>query len=123
MLDFIDIEYGKTVKNAFWCRTRVVCDRARFIDTPLQSSLLCSGQFVRGTSRHAAVAPRSVTTGVTVGAQQFRIGQGVRHGRFGEGTIIGLSGSGLEAQAQIQFREVGSKTLALGVAKLEITQS
>jgi DNA helicase-2/ATP-dependent DNA helicase PcrA len=77
----------------------------------------------QGASAHAAVTPRSVTTGVTVGAQQFRIGQGVRHGRFGEGTIIGLSGSGLDAQAQIQFRDVGSKTLALGVAKLEITQS
>ena len=77
----------------------------------------------QGAAAHAAVAPRSVTTGVTVGAQQFRIGQGVRHGRFGEGTIIGLSGSGLDAQAQIQFLEVGSKTLALGVAKLEITQS
>lgn len=77
----------------------------------------------QGAAAHAAVTPRSVTTGVTVGAQQFRIGQGVRHGRFGEGTIIGLSGSGLDAQAQIQFREVGSKTLALGVAKLEITQS
>ena len=77
----------------------------------------------QGAAAHAAVAPRSVTTGVTVGAQQFRIGQGVRHGRFGEGTIIGLSGSGLDAQAQIQFRDVGSKTLALGVAKLEITQS
>ena len=77
----------------------------------------------QGAAAHAAVAPRSMTTGVTVGAQQFRIGQGVRHGRFGEGTIIGLSGSGLDAQAQIQFREVGSKTLALGVAKLEITQS
>ena len=77
----------------------------------------------QGAGAHAAVAPRSVTTGVTVGAQQFRIGQGVRHGRFGEGTIIGLSGSGLDAQAQIQFREVGAKTLALGVAKLEITQS
>jgi DNA helicase-2/ATP-dependent DNA helicase PcrA len=77
----------------------------------------------QGAAAHAAVAPRSLTTGVTVGAQQFRIGQGVRHGRFGEGTIIGLSGSGLDAQAQIQFREVGSKTLALGVAKLEITQS
>ncbi len=44
----------------------------------------------QGAGAHAAVAPRSVTTGVTVGAQQFRIGQGVRHGRFGEGTIIGL---------------------------------
>jgi DNA helicase-2/ATP-dependent DNA helicase PcrA len=67
------------------------------------------------------VAPRSPTTGVLVGSQQFRIGQGVSHGRFGEGTIIGLSGSGLEAQAQIQFRDAGTKTLALGIAKLDIT--
>jgi DNA helicase-2/ATP-dependent DNA helicase PcrA len=63
------------------------------------------------------------TSGVTVGSQHFRVGQGVRHGRFGEGTIFGLSGSGLDAQAQIQFRDVGAKTLALGVAKLEIIQS
>jgi DNA helicase-2/ATP-dependent DNA helicase PcrA len=66
---------------------------------------------------------RSSTSGVTVGSQHFRVGQGVRHGRFGEGTIFGLSGSGLDAQAQIQFRDVGAKTLALGVAKLEIIQS
>ncbi len=67
------------------------------------------------------VAPRSPTTGVLVGSQQFRIGQGVSQGRVGEGTIIGLSGSGLEAQAQIQFRDAGTKTLALGIAKLDIT--
>jgi DNA helicase-2/ATP-dependent DNA helicase PcrA len=70
-----------------------------------------------------SAAPRSFTSGVTVGAQQFRVGQGVRHARFGEGTIIGLAGSGIDAQAQIQFREVGAKTLALGVAKLDIIQS
>ncbi|MVW80399.1 UvrD-helicase domain-containing protein [Bordetella sp. 02P26C-1] len=66
--------------------------------------------------------PRGVTSGVTVGDQHFRIGQGVRHARFGDGTIIGLSGSGQDAQAQIQFRDVGAKTLALGIAKLEIVQ-
>src|SRR5690606_6794058 len=86
-----------------------------------------SGAFRRGsaygTSQGNSVAPRaprSLTTGVTVGAQQFRIGTGVRHAKFGEGTIIGLSGVGQEAQAQIQFRDVGTKTLALGVAKLDI---
>ena len=71
----------------------------------------------------AAVAPRSVTSGVTVGSQQFRVGQGVRHARFGDGTIVGLAGNGIDAQAQIQFRDVGAKTLALGVAKLDIIQS
>ncbi len=64
---------------------------------------------------------RSATSGVVVGDKHFRIGQGVRHPKFGEGTIIGLSGSGQDAQAQIQFRDVGTKTLALGIAKLEIT--
>lgn len=75
-----------------------------------------------GTSA-SSLAPKpalNVTTGVTVGAQQFRIGTGVRHARFGEGTIISLSGNGTDAQAQIQFREVGLKTLALGIARLEI---
>ena len=77
----------------------------------------------QGSPTRTQIAARSSTSGVTVGSQQFRVGQGVRHARFGEGTIFGLSGSGLDAQAQIQFRDVGAKTLALGVAKLEIIQS
>lgn len=65
-------------------------------------------------------APRGLTVGVMVGEQHFRIGQGVRHAKFGEGTIISLSGVGQDAQARIQFRDAGAKTLALGVAKLDI---
>ncbi|NYT82991.1 UvrD-helicase domain-containing protein [Alcaligenaceae bacterium] len=86
-----------------------------------------SGAFRRGRSYGASDgdsiaprAPRSFSSGVTVGDRQFRIGTGVRHAKFGDGTVIALSGSGQDAQAQIQFREVGTKTLALGVAKLEI---
>lgn len=44
----------------------------------------------------------------------------MRHGRFGEGTVVALSGSGTEAQARIEFRDAGTKTLALGVAKLDV---
>jgi len=76
----------------------------------------------RPTGTIAPRTPRGVTSGVTVGDRQYRIGQGVRHARFGDGTIIGLSGSGQDAQAQIQFRDVGAKTLALGIAKLDIIQ-
>ncbi|VFR20390.1 ATP-dependent DNA helicase UvrD/PcrA [plant metagenome] len=72
------------------------------------------------TGRIAPRESRGVTTGVTVGDQHFRIGTGVRHARFGEGTVLGLSGSAQDAQAQIQFRDAGMKTLALGIAKLEI---
>ena len=77
----------------------------------------------QGSASRVPAVNRSSTSGVTVGSQHFRVGQGVLHGRFGEGTIFGLSGSGMDAQAQIQFRDVGAKTLALGVAKLEIIQS
>lgn len=76
----------------------------------------------RSTGGTPARTSRGVTSGVTVGEQHFRIGQGVRHGRFGEGTIIGLSGSGQDSQAQIQFRDAGAKTLALGIAKLDIIE-
>jgi DNA helicase-2/ATP-dependent DNA helicase PcrA len=71
-------------------------------------------------SNVAPRAPRMVSSGVTVGDKQYQIGQGVRHARFGDGTIIGLSGTGQDAQAQIQFRDAGPKTLALGIAKLDI---
>ncbi|MGH8845158.1 MAG: hypothetical protein ACREX1_20925, partial [Advenella sp.] len=40
--------------------------------------------------------------------------------RFGDGTIIRLSGQGADAQAEIVFRDAGAKTLALAVAKLDI---
>lgn len=86
-----------------------------------------SGAFRRGGNSYqdsansmVPAAARSLTNVVTVREQNFRIGQGVRHGKFGEGTILSLSGSGVDAQAQIQFRDAGTKTLALGIAKLEI---
>ena len=86
-----------------------------------------SGAFRRGGHSYQdarnSVAPkaaRSLTSVVTVRDQDFRIGQGVRHAKFGDGTILHLSGSGVDAQAQIQFRDAGAKTLALGIAKLEI---
>lgn len=74
------------------------------------------------TNTIAPRQPRGVATGVTVGDKQYRVGQGVHHARFGDGTIISLSGSGQDAQAEIQFRDVGAKTLALGIAKLDIVQ-
>jgi DNA helicase-2/ATP-dependent DNA helicase PcrA len=87
-----------------------------------------SGAFRRGLggwqgeagSTFAPRAPRAQSSGVTVGEQCFHIGTGVRHGRFGEGTVVALSGSGADAQARIEFRDAGTKTLALGVAKLDI---
>jgi DNA helicase II / ATP-dependent DNA helicase PcrA len=49
----------------------------------------------------------------------WRVGQQVRHARFGEGTIVALEGRGDDARARINFTSVGSKVLILIMAKLE----
>ncbi len=72
------------------------------------------------TGRIEPRAPRSISSGVSVSGKEYRIGQGVRHSRFGDGTIIRLTGQGADAQAEIVFRDTGAKTLALAVAKLDI---
>jgi DNA helicase-2/ATP-dependent DNA helicase PcrA len=59
-------------------------------------------------------------SGVQVGEQLFKIGQTVQHSRFGQGVIMQLQGQGTDATARVYFSDHGEKTLALGVAKLEI---
>jgi DNA helicase-2/ATP-dependent DNA helicase PcrA len=48
----------------------------------------------------------------------FRIGQSVRHAKFGDGVIVNLEGSGDDARVQVNFGPQGVKWLLLGVAKL-----
>jgi len=68
----------------------------------------------------AAYANASLSSGVQVGDKLFKIGQTVSHARFGQGVVMQLQGQGTEATARIFFSEHGEKTLALGVAKLDI---
>jgi DNA helicase-2/ATP-dependent DNA helicase PcrA len=51
----------------------------------------------------------------------LRVGERVRHARFGSGTIAELSGTGRDAKVRIDFddAEIGRKTLVLAQAKLE----
>lgn len=49
----------------------------------------------------------------------FKLGQRVRHSRFGEGTVIGGDGQGETARIQVNFMAEGRKWLALAYAKLE----
>jgi len=106
--------------NLHWLTPRD--QRIAASDTPSWSGAFRRGgqSFRAGEHTLNPVVPRSTASVVKVGDQEFRIGQGISHARFGEGTILSLSGSGAEAQAQIQFQEVGTKTLALGIAKLTI---
>jgi DNA helicase II / ATP-dependent DNA helicase PcrA len=49
----------------------------------------------------------------------WRIGQSVKHTRFGLGIIIDAEGRGSDARVQVNFREAGVKWLALEYAKLQ----
>ena len=49
----------------------------------------------------------------------WRMGQSVRHAKFGEGVVVNLEGSGTDARIQINFGSAGMKWLALAIVKLE----
>jgi len=72
----------------------------------------------------AGAAAREDGTGAAASAAAgdthgLRIGQGVRHVKFGDGVVVRLQGSGNDARAQINFGSFGVKELLLSVAKLQ----
>ena len=54
---------------------------------------------------------------------EWRVGQSVRHAKFGVGVIVGAEGRGSDARVQVNFRESGVKWLALEYARLEPVSS
>jgi DNA helicase-2/ATP-dependent DNA helicase PcrA len=72
----------------------------------------------RDRAVESALRPRAPAPS---GADQIglRVGDDVRHKKFGEGVIIGIEGSGDKAEAIINFPEVGEKRLLLAWAPLE----
>ena len=48
----------------------------------------------------------------------LRVGQSVFHNKFGEGVILTLEGTGVDARVQVNFGRHGTKWLMLAVAKL-----
>ncbi|HET7134521.1 MAG TPA: 3'-5' exonuclease, partial [Casimicrobiaceae bacterium] len=84
-------------------------ERRRFIDDDDgfgRPSMAMSGT---ATSRPSATPP----------APAWRIGQSVRHAKFGVGVIIDAEGRGNDARVQVNFRDAGVKWLALEFARLE----
>jgi len=49
----------------------------------------------------------------------YKLGQRVRHSKFGEGTIVNLEGSGEHSRLQVAFQGQGIKWLVAAYAKLE----
>jgi DNA helicase-2/ATP-dependent DNA helicase PcrA len=50
----------------------------------------------------------------------LRLGQRVRHQKFGDGVVLGLEGQGSNARVQVNFERQGSKWLMMGYANLEV---
>jgi DNA helicase-2/ATP-dependent DNA helicase PcrA len=50
----------------------------------------------------------------------LKLGQRVRHQKFGDGLVLGLEGQGTNARVQVNFERQGSKWLMLGYANLEV---
>jgi DNA helicase-2/ATP-dependent DNA helicase PcrA len=53
-------------------------------------------------------------------SSSMRLGQRVRHGKFGDGVVLNSEGSGSHARVQVNFENTGTKWLVLAYAKLEL---
>ncbi|AIA72954.1 DNA helicase II [Pectobacterium atrosepticum SCRI1043] len=58
-------------------------------------------------------------TPITENDSGYKLGQRVRHAKFGEGTIVNLEGSGEHARLQVAFQGQGIKWLVAAYARLE----
>jgi DNA helicase-2/ATP-dependent DNA helicase PcrA len=50
----------------------------------------------------------------------LRLGQRVRHGKFGEGIVMGCEGHGQHARVHVNFESAGAKWLVVAYARLEL---
>ena len=58
-----------------------------------------------------------VTTGEEAG---IRLGQRVRHKKFGDGVILNCEGQGAHARVEVNFETAGTKWLVMSYANLEL---
>ncbi len=65
------------------------------------------------------VATNPTSSSFTHKTSQYRLGQSVRHEKFGEGVVLQTEGEGEQERVQINFRNTGIKWLMLAYAKLE----
>ncbi len=80
------------------------------------------GGWNRGSSpAPAAPKPKPAASVRAVQQQEsgLRLGQRVRHAKFGEGVVVNIEGQGARTEVMVNFEKVGSKRLNLAYAKLE----
>jgi DNA helicase-2/ATP-dependent DNA helicase PcrA len=73
-------------------------------------------RIVESAIRAGQANPPSSTGAENLG---LRLGDDVRHGKWGEGVILELTGAGDKAEAVVRFRDAGEKRLLLSWAPLE----
>ncbi|MCA4902427.1 MAG: UvrD-helicase domain-containing protein [Rhodocyclaceae bacterium] len=103
---------------------------SRFLrEIPVKLLKRLSPTYERGGGSTSFDRPRTPASYAAVQVQQapkieavgmpFRIGQNVRHAKFGGGVIIDAEGRGSDARVQVNFGREGVKWLALAYAKLD----
>ncbi|MFM8863286.1 MAG: DNA helicase PcrA [Acidimicrobiia bacterium] len=93
-------------------------DWGRRSDDDEWSGSVIGGRSRRDEAREAALRPAPPEPS---GADRLglKVGDDVRHGKFGEGVILALEGVGDKAEAVVRFPSVGEKRLLLAWAPLE----
>jgi DNA helicase-2/ATP-dependent DNA helicase PcrA len=92
---------------------------SRFLDeVPAGMLQWLSPRHANFAAEPEAFAGRNAAERIRDGAG-WRIGQSVKHSRFGLGIIIDAEGRGTDARVQVNFRDGGVKWLALEYAKLQ----
>ena len=65
------------------------------------------------------VSHQRMGTPISENDSGFKLGQRVRHEKFGEGTVVNLEGSGEHSRVQVAFPGQGIKWLVAAYARLE----
>ncbi len=69
----------------------------------------------------ASPSRRRRSTSIAPGAEAgIRLGQRVRHGKFGDGVILNCEGQGAHARVEVNFETGGTKWLVLSYANLDL---
>ena len=72
---------------------------------------------------HTVSSPRGCSSSgnIAPGAEAgVRLGQRVRHGKFGDGVILSCEGQGAHARVEVNFETAGTKWLVLSYANLDL---
>jgi len=71
-------------------------------------------------TRPVRASGRRSTSTQPAAAMGVRLGQRVRHGKFGDGVILNCEGQGAHARVEVNFETAGTKWLVLSYANLDL---